>query len=59
MPKDVAEIYTLTFSIPDLIRREEKLNEKDDSISGLITLVAFVFPLSIENYTYKELGYAL
>jgi hypothetical protein len=31
MPRGVAEIYTLSFSIPDLIRREVKLNEKDDS----------------------------
>ena len=31
MPRGAAEIYTLSFSIPDLIRREVKLNEKDDS----------------------------
>jgi len=31
MPGGAAEIYTLSFSIPDLIRREVKLDEKDDS----------------------------
>jgi hypothetical protein len=31
MPREAAEIYTLSFSIPDLIRREVKLNEKGDS----------------------------
>jgi hypothetical protein len=31
MATGAAEIYTLSFSIPDLIRREMKLNEKDDS----------------------------
>ncbi len=34
MARGAAEIYTLSFSIPDLIRREVKLNEKGNSISG-------------------------
>jgi hypothetical protein len=44
MPRDDAEIYTLTFSIPDLIRREVKLNEKDDSISGSVNPGRFCIP---------------
>jgi len=32
-PGGAAKSYTLTFPIPDLIRREVKLNEKDDSIA--------------------------
>jgi hypothetical protein len=30
MPRGAAKIYTLSFSIPDLIRREVKLNAKRD-----------------------------
>jgi hypothetical protein len=44
MPRDAAEIYTLTFSIPDLIRREVELNEKDDSISGSVNSGRFCIP---------------
>jgi hypothetical protein len=44
MPRDAAEIYTLTFSIPDLIRREVELNEKDASISGSVNSGRFCIP---------------
>jgi hypothetical protein len=44
MPRDAAEIYTLTSSIRDLIRREVKLNEKDDSISGSVNSGRFCIP---------------
>jgi hypothetical protein len=31
IPRGAAKIYTLSFSIRDLVRREVKLNEEEDS----------------------------